>query len=84
MYCTSVCCFSAPEYSGVVKGLYVNKYKTVLVRLESLTPTCGDSSWPFEFQSDSEVAQEWMSLLLYSKASNKPIVVGYNPNATGR
>ncbi|ACA85763.1 hypothetical protein [Shewanella woodyi] len=85
--CIIFCSFStvaAPQYAGTVKGFYINNGKTVLVKLDTPTPACGDQTWPFQFSLSGEVAKGWMSMLLMARASEAQIGVGYAPNENGR
>jgi len=84
LICYSGLSFSAPQYSGKVKGFYVNNDELVLVKLDISTPECGNTNWPFEFSASSPVAKEWVSMLLMAKSSQTKINVGYTANtATG-
>lgn len=84
------CCVAAkaePEYKGIVKAFYISKGGSVMLTLDNgaTLPDCGTtSSWKFTFTMSDPAAKEWVSMLLTAKASDTKIVVGYNPNATGR
>jgi len=72
------------EYTGKIKGFYINSSKLVLLKLDIPTPDCSDVNWGFHFNTDDAVAKEWVSMLLMAKASEATIRIGYNPNSAGR
>ena len=73
------------EFSGTVKGLYVNNSNTALVTLKQgdNSPSCAAGMWQFQFDSKTEHGKQWVSMLLASKMSKTKIKVGYTPNANG-
>jgi hypothetical protein len=82
IFCSSA--LSASEYTGKVKGFYINTGKTVLIKFDINTPACSDTSWPFSFNMDGPVAKEWVSMILMARAADKEIKIGYIPNSGGR
>lgn len=77
----------AIEFTGTVKGFYVNESNLSLVRLqkEGVTPQCDDASgWQFEFNAVSEHGKQWVSMLLAARMAQKEIKIGYTSNENGR
>ena len=74
------------EFTGTVKGFYVNSANTALVTLkqEELTPSCLPGTWQFHFDSTTEYGKQWVSMILASRMSQTKIKVGYTPNPYGR
>lgn len=73
------------EYGGVVQGFYINESNLVLVKLknDNTSPQCAVGTWQFKFNGNSDVAKNWISMLLASRMSNKKIIVGYTKNEEG-
>jgi hypothetical protein len=72
------------EYSGKVKGFYINSSKLTLLKLDIATSDCSDNNWSFQFSLDNAAAKEWVSMILMAKASAATLKVGYTPNPAGR
>ncbi len=79
--------FSA-EYTGKIKGFYINSGQTVLVEFDVPTPDCDNSNggWAFQFNLNNDVAKSWVSMILMARSQKKEIRVGYVPpvNGSGR
>ena len=73
------------EFSGAVKGFYVNKHGIVNVNIEhpTATPDCNYPTWPFTFNVADIPAQVWLSMLLASKTTGDTIKLGYEPSVSG-
>ncbi|MBO2671918.1 hypothetical protein [Shewanella algae] len=77
--------FSA-EYIGRVTGIYINSSNIALVQLDNgrSQPDCTPSdAWEFRFNSDSEYAKQWVSMILAARMADKEIRIGYTPNESG-
>lgn len=73
-------------FYGKVKGFYVNNSNTVLVTLDQggKQPACDSTNgWQFKFDSTTEHAKTWISMLLASRMAQSEIRVGYIPSETG-
>lgn len=74
------------EYSGKIKGFYINSTNTALVKLDSGqgVPLCGaKDGWHFVFDSKTDSGKQWVSMILASRFSGGDIKVGYTVNPNG-
>lgn len=75
------------EYSGKVKGFYINNISTALLSLSdgASQPECESGVWQFTFNVETESsAKEWVSMILASKATGSTLKVGYTPDTSAR
>ncbi|MBL4703802.1 MAG: hypothetical protein JKY54_04735 [Flavobacteriales bacterium] len=74
----------ADEFSGNVKGFYVNNNGVALVTMENGTtqPNCPPGVWQFTFNTEDNGAKEWVSMLLTARTTQSNIKVGYSPNTS--
>ena len=76
---------SADEFTGTVRGFYINSSNQALVRLlnGTLVPNCVGTSWSFQFNPTTEVGKQCSAMLLAARMANRAIKIGYTASTTG-
>ena len=88
----SLLSFSSLQTQGKVKGFYINKDGTALLKLDVNIAACGTNGtggWDFHYDTANttnallnQVYNQWTSMILAAQMSSTEIRLGYEPNSS--